>query len=279
LFLSNFYRFLGLENTVPEPVVPVPVPSPLRTGIQFEQVSFHYAQSQRLLLNQVSFQIRPGETVALVGKNGAGKTSLIKLLCRLYDPTAGRILWDGVDLRDMATAEVRKQLTVVFQDYVHYNLTARENITVGQGLQTVCTEDLEAAAAQAGADQVINRLSAGYETMLGNQFAQGAELSIGEWQKLAIARAFLRPAQIMVLDEPTSALDAEAELAVLNQFRQLTHNRTSILISHRLSTVKLADRILVLAEGQIIENGSHEQLMQQQGTYYHMFESQAQQYR
>jgi ATP-binding cassette, subfamily B, bacterial len=279
LFLANFYQFLNLESKVPEPLNPLPVPLPLRQGIQFEQVSFHYPQSQRMLLKEVSFQIEAGETVALVGKNGAGKTSLIKLLCRLYDPTAGRILLDGIDLRDLATDDLRQQLTVVFQDYVHYNLTARDNIGVGQGLRAVDPDKLAFAAQASGADQVIGRLPAGYETMLGNRFAEGMEISIGEWQKLAIARAFLRPAQIMVLDEPTSALDAEAEMAVVDQFRQLTQNRTSILISHRLSTVKLADRILVLEEGQITENGSHKQLMQLQGTYYHLFETQAQQYR
>jgi ATP-binding cassette, subfamily B, bacterial len=268
-----------LENKVPKPMVPRPVPLPLRQGIQFEQVSFHYPQSQRMLLKELSFLIHPGETVALVGKSGAGKTSLIKLLCRLYDPTAGRILLDGIDLRDLATADLRQQLTVVFQDYVHYNLTARDNIGVGQGLQAVDPDKLAFAAQASGADRVIGRLPAGYETMLGNQFAEGMELSIGEWQKLAIARAFLRPAQIMVLDEPTSALDAEAEMEVVDQFQQLTQNRTSILISHRLSTVKLADRILVLEDGQIIENGSHKQLMQLRGTYYHLFETQAQQYR
>jgi ATP-binding cassette, subfamily B, bacterial len=279
LFLANFYQFLNLESQVPEPPSPLPVPQPLREGIRFEQVSFHYPHSQRLLLKDVSFQIHAGETVALVGKNGAGKTSLIKLLCRLYDPTAGRILLDGVDLRDLSTADLRQQLTVVFQDYVHYNLSAGDNIAVGQGLRSLDSEKIEAAAQASGADRVIERLPSGYETMLGNQFAEGMEISIGEWQKLAIARAFLRPAQIMVLDEPTSALDAEAEMDVLDQFRQLTHNRTSILISHRLSTVKLADRILVLEDGQIIENGSHHQLMQLRGTYYHLFETQAQQYR
>lgn len=282
LFLSNFYAFLALERTVVEPVRPLPVPHPLRQGICFEQVQFCYPHRQQPVLANVTFQIQAGETVALVGANGAGKTSLVKLLCRLYDPDAGRITLDGIDLRDFNQTELRRQISVVFQDYVHYNLTAAENIALGIEPTLTTTEttlSVKQAAKAAGANRLIERLPQGYETILGNQFAEGVELSIGEWQKIAIARAFLHPAQIMILDEPTSALDAQAEFEVLDKFRQLIKNRTAILISHRLSTLKLADRILVLENGKITENGTHSELMHLRGTYFQMFETQAQPYR
>jgi ATP-binding cassette, subfamily B, bacterial len=279
LFLANFYGFLQLRSSLTEPDQPLPIPQPLKQGIEFERVHFSYPHSPRSVLNGVSFQIRAGETVALVGANGAGKTSLIKLLCRLYDPTQGRILLDGVDLRQFASDQLRQHISVVFQDYAHYNLTVQENIAVGNGLLNPEPEQILQAAQMAGAEALIARLPAGYETILGTQFAEGVELSIGEWQKLAIARAFLHSAQIMVLDEPTSALDAEAEFEVLAQFRHLTRDRTALLISHRFSSIKLADRILVLENGVISESGTHDQLMQQRGSYYQMFETQAQQYR
>lgn len=279
LFLANFYKFLNLESAVVEPSPPLAVPVPLRDGLRFERVSFSYPHRSDPVLEEVSFQIKAGETVALVGANGAGKTSLIKLLCRLYDPDRGRILLNGIDIRQFASQEFRRQISVVFQDYVHYNLTVRENIGLGKAGEIAELDEITQAAHSAGADRVIARLPQGYDTRLGNQFAEGVDLSIGEWQKIAIARAFLHPAPIVVLDEPTSALDAEAEFEVMEQFRQLTRDRTAILISHRLSTVKLADRILVLQGGRITESGSHEELMTLRGTYYQMFETQAQQYR
>jgi ATP-binding cassette subfamily B protein len=271
--------FLGLEQTLVEPCYPRSIPQALTQGIEFKQVQFAYPYSQRQVLQQVSFKIAAGETVALVGQNGAGKTSLIKLLSRLYDPSAGQILLDGVDLRDFALAELRQQVRVVFQDYVHYDLTVRENIGFGYPPALTQPERIQQAAAAAGAESLIKRLPKGYETVLGNLFEAGEELSVGEWQKLAIARAFLHPALIMILDEPTSALDADAEFEVLEQFRQLVRDRTAILISHRLSTVKMADRIFVLENGRITEGGTHQELIALGGTYFRMFETQAQQYR
>jgi ATP-binding cassette subfamily B protein len=210
------------------------------------------------LLEYINLTIRAGETVALVGENGAGKTTLIKLLCRLYDPTSGRITIDGVDLRQFTTTDLRREISAVFQDYVRYNLTARENIAFGNVNLLPDEGEILKAALEAGADKAIARLPKGYDTTLGTQFEEGEELSVGEWQKVAIARAFLRQAQILILDEPTSALDAKAEHEVFEQFRQLIQGKTAILISHRLSTVKMVDRIFVLENGRIVEAGSHE---------------------
>ena len=279
LFLSNFYEFLDLEPKVIDPLIPHPIPQPLQLGIKFDRVKFHYPHSSRPVLEDISFTIQPGETVAIVGENGAGKTSLIKLICRLYDPTEGRITWDGIDLREFSISKLRQQISVVFQDYVHYNLTVKENIGFGELQLLPQEENVRQAARQAGVEKAISRLPYGYDTTLGHEFEEGEELSIGEWQKIAIARAFLRQTPIIILDEPTSALDPGAEAEVLSKFRQLTHNRTGILISHRLSTVRLADSILVLEEGTITERGTHEELLQLQGTYAHLFATQAQHYR
>jgi ATP-binding cassette, subfamily B, bacterial len=279
LFLSHFYTFMGLEQTLADPRHPRSLPQVLTQGIEFKQVEFAYPYSQRQVLQQVSFKITAGETIALVGQNGAGKTSLVKLLSRLYDPAQGQILLDGIDIREFSLTDFRRQVRVVFQDYVHYDLTVRENIGFGYPPALTQPERIQQAAAAAGAESLINRLPKGYETILGNLFEDGEELSVGEWQKLAIARAFLHPALIMILDEPTSALDADAEFEVLEQFRQLVRDRTAILISHRLSTVKMADRIFVLENGRITEGGTHQELMSLRGTYFRMFETQAQQYR
>jgi ATP-binding cassette subfamily B protein len=242
-------------------------------------VQFRYPGSTRPLLEDISLTIRAGETIALVGENGAGKTSLIKLLCRLYDPTSGRITVEGIDLRQFQTTDLRREISVVFQDYAHYNLTARENIGFGNVNQLFHDDEIRLAAKQAGADKAIASLPYSYDTILGKEFEEGEELSIGEWQKVALARAFLRQAQIIVLDEPTSALDAIAEHKVFEQFRQLTQGRTAILISHRLSSVKLADRIYVLQDGRIVESGTHNELMRRNGSYAHLFKTQAQYYR
>jgi ATP-binding cassette subfamily B protein len=279
LFLSNLYEFLDLKRTVVEPLHPQALPVPLRIGIQFDQVQFRYPNSSRPLLEDISLTIRAGETVALVGENGAGKTTLIKLLCRLYDPTSGRITLDGIDLRQFETTALRREISVVFQDYAHYNLTARENIGFGDVNRLPDQDEIRSAAKTAGADKAIASLPYGYDTTLGKEFEEGEELSIGEWQKVALARAFLRQAQIIVLDEPTSALDAQAEHQIFEQFRQLTEGRTAILISHRLSSVKLADRIYVLKEGRIVESGTHNELLLLKGSYARLFEIQAQYYR
>ncbi len=231
------------------------------------------------MLQDIDLALRPGESIALVGENGQGKTTLIKLLCRLYDPGAGRITLDGVDLRQFRVAELRRQISVVFQDYVHYNLTAAENIGLGDAECAADRARVAEAARQSGADKVIAALPQGYETLLGKMFQDGEELSIGQWQKIALARAFMRRAPIVVLDEPTSALDAQAEFEVFEQFRQLMRGRSTILISHRLSTVRMADRIYVLDGGRIIESGSHDELIALRGKYARLFELQAQPYR
>ncbi len=279
LFLSDLQEFLELKPKVVEPPHPRPVPQPMQAGIAFDHVSFRYPTGASEVLEDVSLTLRPGEVVALVGENGSGKTTLIKLLCRLYDPTSGIITLDGTDLRQFETTALRREISVIFQDYARYHLTARENIWFGNTALPPDEERIAAAARQAGADEVITGLPQGYETVLGKWFENGEELSIGEWQKVALARAFLRDAQIIVLDEPTSSLDAEAEYEVFEKFRQLATGRTAILISHRFSTVRMADRIYVLEGGRIIESGSHEELVRLGGTYARLFETQAQYYR
>jgi ATP-binding cassette subfamily B protein len=251
----------------------------MQTGIAFDHVSFQYPTGTREVLEDISLTIRPGEVVALVGENGSGKTTLIKLLCRLYDPASGIITLDGIDLRQLETTALRREISVIFQDYAQYHLTARENIWFGNVALPPDQERIAAAARHAGADEVIAGLPQGYETILGKWFEDGEELSVGEWQKVALARAFLRDAQIIVLDEPTSALDARAEYEVFKKFRQLAAGRTVILISHRFSTVRMADRIFVLEGGRIIESGAHDELVRLGGTYARLFETQAQYYR
>ena len=279
LFLSNLYEFLDLKPKVVEPRHPQPVPQPMQTGIAFDHVSFQYPTGTREVLEDISLHIRPGEVVALVGENGSGKTTLIKLLCRLYDPASGTITLDGVDLRQLETTALRRKISVIFQDYAQYHLTARENIWFGNVAMPPDEEQIAEAARHAGADDVITGLPQGYETILGKWFEDGEELSVGEWQKVALARAFLRDAQIIVLDEPTSSLDAKAEYEVFRKFRQLAACRTAILISHRFSTVRMADRIFVLEGGRIIESGAHDELVRLGGTYARLFETQAQHYR
>jgi ATP-binding cassette subfamily B protein len=279
LFLSNLYEFLDLEPKIAEPPNPMPVPGGMRSGIVFEGVSFQYPMSPRKALVDVNLTIRPGEIVALVGENGSGKTTLVKLLCRLYDPNSGTITLDGIDLRRFSPSALRRQISVVFQDYVKYHLTARENIWLGNLDLSPDDERIEAAACRVGADQVITDLKNGYETVLGRYFEQGEELSVGEWQKVALARAFVRDAQLIVLDEPTSALDPQAEAEVFEHFRQLISGRSAVIISHRLSTVRLADYIYILKDGEVIESGTHDELIGRCGTYAHLFEIQAQHYR
>jgi ATP-binding cassette subfamily B protein len=279
LFLANLYEFLDLKSKIGEPLCPEPVPEVMRTGIVFEGVSFQYPMSPRKALVDVNLSIRPGEIVALVGENGSGKTTLVKLLCRLYDPTRGTITLDGIDLRRFSPSALRRQISVVFQDYVKYHLTARENIWLGNVNLSLDDERIEAAACRVGADQVITGLRSGYDTVLGRYYDQGEELSVGEWQKVALARAFVRDAQLIVLDEPTSALDPRAEAEVFEHFRRLIGGRSAVIISHRLSTVRLADHIYVLKDGEITESGTHDQLIHRCGMYASLFEMQAQHYR
>lgn len=279
LFLSNLYEFLELQPKIAAPLHPKPLPRPMRSGIVFDRVSFQYSNTPRWALKDASLTIRPGEVIALVGENGSGKTTLIKLLCRLYEPTQGKITLDGVALEQYDLVDLRRQISVVFQDYVKYYFTAWENIWFGNIELPPGAETVMQAAKQSGADAVIQTLPQGYDTMLGKLFEQGEELSIGQWQKVALARAFLRQSQLVVLDEPTSAMDPKAEYEVFQQFRQLIQNQSAILISHRLSTVKMADRIYVVDRGTIVEQGTHTELMQLNGRYAHLFETQAQNYR
>lgn len=279
LFLTDLYEFLDLKPKLVEPTYPKPVPRPLKTGIKFNHVSFQYPTSTRQALTDITLTIHPGEVVALVGENGSGKTTLIKLLCRLYDPSEGSITIDEIDFRQFTTTDLRREISVVFQDYAKYHLSAQDNIWFGNIDYPPKSAEILDAARYSGADEVIKTLPQGYETILGKWFEDGEELSIGQWQKIAIARAFLRNSQIIVLDEPTSALDPKAEAEVFQRFRQLLKGQMAILISHRLSTVKMADRIYVLENGKIVEIGTHYELMQNKGTYAHLFESQAQYYR
>jgi ATP-binding cassette subfamily B protein len=278
LFLSTLHQFLDLEPKVREPDSPTPVPRPMKEGISFQGISFSYPGSNARVLEEVDIDIKPGQVVALVGENGSGKTTLIKLLCRLYDPVGGRIAIDGIDLRKFRTSDLRREISGIFQDYSRYNLTARENIWLGDVHLDPEDERIVQSSQLSGADEVISGLENGYQTVLGRWFDHGAELSVGQWQKVALARAFLRDSQIIILDEPTSSLDARAEEEVFGKFRELAEGRTAILISHRLSTVRTADRIYFLQRGRVAERGSHEELMNLGGSYAKLFETQARHY-
>ena len=279
LFLTNLYEFLDLQPKIDDLPQPKLVPQPIRKGIVFNNVSFQYATTTRQAIKNINLTLKPGETIALVGENGSGKTTLIKLLCRLYEPTSGNITIDGIDLSQFQIDHLRRQISVIFQDYMKYHLTVQENIWLGNtAISPTDNEIISKAALRAGADEVINSLPQGYYTLLGKQFDQGEELSIGQWQKIALARAFLRDSQVIILDEPTSAMDPQAEYEIFQKFRQLIKNQAAILISHRLSTVKMADCIYVMEQGSIIESGTHDELMELAGTYASLFKTQANNY-
>lgn len=275
LFLQDFYQFVEIEQRIQAPAQPQAIPRPFQQGIRFENVAFRYSHGYRTVLKNINLDIKPGEVVALVGENGAGKTTLIKLLCRLYDPTEGCITLDGQDLRSFDPIELRKAITVMFQDFNVYQLSALENIWLGDTKTEPDMEKIQLAAWQSGADAVIQKLSHGYDTQLGNQFEGGNELSHGQWQKVALARAFMRDAQLIVLDEPTSALDVITESEIFERFRNIIAGKSAILISHRLSTIQMADRIFVLDDGNIIESGSHDELMHLDGHYANLYRTQA----
>lgn len=267
LFLSDLFEFLSLEPQITAPPTPAAVPAPLQTGIRFEQVTFHYPNSKRVALRNFNLAIPPHGIVAIVGANGAGKSTLIKLLCRFYDPDEGRVLLDGVDLRALDPRELRRQITILFQEPVHYQNTAAENITFGDMAAEVEMQRVIAAAQAAGAASPIDRLPQGYETQLGNWFKGGAELSVGEWQRLALARAYWRRAPILILDEPTSAMDPWAEHDWLQRFRALAADSMALIITHRFTTAMHADVIYVLDGGQVVESGSHTELLERGGRY------------
>lgn len=278
LFLTNYDEFLNLRPTLVAMPPVHGVPQQLAEGIRFHDVCFCYPHSARNALQAIDLEIKPGQVIALVGSNGSGKTTLTKLLCRLYDPDAGHITLDDVDIRHFAPEEWRRQISVVFQDYVRYYLSAHENIWLGNATSEVSAEEVVLAAQAAGADAAIQRLPQGYATMLGHAFFGGHELSIGEWQKVAVARAFLRNARIIVLDEPSSALDPLAEAELFQRFRTLIQGRSAVLVSHRFSTVQMADCIYVMEHGRIIERGSHQELLQLGGRYAYLFHVQAAHY-
>ena len=279
LFMDNLFSFLNLEPQMSRSATPAVMPKHLTQGLEFRNVSFRYPDREDWALRGVNLMIRPGEKLALVGQNGAGKTTLIKLMTRLYDPTEGQILLDGVDLRDYAPEDLRRKIGVIFQDFVRYQLSMRENIGFGQIEALDDTERIDSAAERGGADEVAAELPEGIETVLGRWFHAGHELSGGQWQKVALGRAFMRDGEVLVLDEPTSALDAEHEFEIFQRFRELTEGKIAVLISHRFSTVRMADRIAVIADGAISELGSHEELIALGGTYARLFEMQASGYR
>lgn len=279
LFLDNLMAYLKLQPLLVTPADGLTAPAPIRQGIEFRHVSFRYPGSDTDVLRDINLHIHPGERIALVGLNGAGKTTLIKLLTRLYDPTEGEVLLDGVDLRAYDLTSLHQRFGVIFQDFVRYQFTVRENIGFGQVDALDDLGRIQGAADRGGASSIIEKLPHRYDTMLGRRWEKGQELSGGQWQKIALARAFMRKAEVLVLDEPTSALDAEAEYEVFRRFGELMEGRIAVLISHRFSTVRMADRIVVLSAGKIIELGSHAELIQLDGAYARLFNLQAEGYR
>ncbi len=279
LYLNDLFEFYKIEPQIISPIQPKPFPNPIKEGFRFENVGFKYPNSDKWANRGLNFTLKVGEKLALVGENGSGKTTLVKLLARLYDPDEGRILLDGIDLKAYNLVELREHIGVIFQDFQKFNFTAGDNIAVGDIDAREELPELERAAHQSLADTVIEKLPLKYDQPLGRRFAKGMELSGGEWQKVALARAYLREAEVLILDEPTAALDARAEYEVFRRFAELTKGKTAILISHRFSTVRMADRILVLDKGQLLEIGTHEDLLKRNGRYAELFYLQAEGYK
>ncbi len=278
IYLSDFFEFFDIRPGITVPRQPLTFPDPISTGFEFQDVGFRYQHSEKWAARHLSFVLKAGEKIALVGENGAGKTTLVKLLARLYEPTEGRILLDGKDLRLYDLVSLRQNIGIIFQDYLRYQMRVSDNIAVGNINQKENAPLIITAAEQSLASDLVSRLPGGYEQMLGKRFQEGIELSGGEWQKVALARAYMRQAQVLILDEPTSALDARAEYEVFQRFAALTRGKTAVLISHRFSTVRMADRILVLQEGELIESGTHGELIDMQGKYAELFALQAKGY-
>ncbi len=286
LYIKDLFDFFETKPSITSPPGALAAPRPIRSGFEFRGVSFAYPGSDRQVLSNVSFRFDAAERIALIGENGAGKTTLVKLLARLYDPTAGVILLDGVDLREYDVDSLRREIGVIFQDYMRYDMTAKENVGFGRieefekpGAELENQARIQDAARKSLAEPMIAQFAGGYQQMLGRRFENGVDLSAGQWQKIALARAYMRDAQVLILDEPTASLDARAEFEVFQRFADLTRDRMAVLISHRFSTVRMADRILVLADGEIIEQGTHQQLLAASGRYAELFELQAAGYR
>jgi ATP-binding cassette, subfamily B, bacterial len=279
LFLTDLLAFFDMRPTVASRPGAIKVARPIQRGFEFRNVGFRYPGTERLILSNFNFVLSPGERIALIGENGQGKTTIVKLITRLYDPTEGQILLDGVDLRDYELDDLHHEIGVIFQDFMRYEMTARENIIVGRVEHEHSEEEIQYAAEKSLAEGVIEKLAGKYDQMLGRRFEGGVDLSGGEWQKLALARAYLRDAQLLILDEPTAALDARSEYEVFQRFAELTAGKMALLISHRFSTVRMADRIVLLEAGKLVEEGSHAQLIALGGRYAQMFEMQAASYR
>ncbi|PIQ21933.1 MAG: ABC transporter ATP-binding protein [Cytophagales bacterium CG18_big_fil_WC_8_21_14_2_50_42_9] len=278
LYLEDFFDFFRIKPHILPVANARPFPKPIREGFVFDKVGFKYQNSEKWAIRNLSFTLHAGEKLALVGENGAGKTTLVKLLARLYDPKEGRILLDGYDLREYNPADLRKEIGVIFQDFVRFQMTASHNIAVGRIEEKENAARIHSSAAQSLADTVISKLPEGYNQMIGRRFSKGVDLSGGEWQKIALGRAYMRDAQLLILDEPTAALDARAEHEVFQRFAELTQGKTAVLISHRFSTVRMADRILVIENGTLLEIGSHQELLNQNGRYAELFRLQAKGY-
>ncbi len=279
LFLTDLLAFFEMKPTIQSKPNALPAPRPILRGVEFRNVSFCYPGNPRRVLDRINFQLHTNERLALIGENGQGKTTIVKLITRLYDPTEGQILLDGVDLREYDLEDLHREIGVIFQDFMRYEMTARENIAIGRIEEIDNLALVKSAAEKSMADQTIGRLAGGYDQILGRRFEQGVDLSGGEWQKVALARAYLRDAQLLILDEPTAALDARSEFEVFHRFSELTAGKMALFISHRFSTVRSADRVLVLENGKIAEEGTHDQLASMGGRYAEMFEMQASCYR
>jgi ATP-binding cassette subfamily B protein len=279
LFLTDLLAFFEMKPTIQSKPNALPAPRPIVRGVEFRNVSFSYPGNSRRVLDRINFKLHTNERLALIGENGQGKTTIVKLITRLYDPTEGAILLDGVDLREYDLDDLHREIGVIFQDFMRYEMTAAENIAIGRIEEIKNVELLKSAARKSMADETIGRLPHGFDQMLGRRFEQGVDLSGGEWQKVALARAYLRDAQLLILDEPTAALDARSEFEVFHRFAELTAGKMALFISHRFSTVRSADRILVLENGVIAEEGTHTELASQGGRYAEMFEMQASSYR